>query len=100
MALQLPYFGPFITLGVYFGLLFLTSKMRNSAGGIVCVFALTGFMGLTLGPLLNAYLAYVPNGGELVMTALGAIALTRIQSLPSSRARPRVIAMTAPFDVV
>ena len=70
MALKLPYFGPFITLGVYFGLLFLTSKMKNSAGGIVCVFALTGFMGLTLGPLLSAYIQNIPNGGELVMTAL------------------------------
>ncbi len=72
MALQLPYFGPIITLVGYFGLLFLTSKMRNSAGGIVCVFALTGFMGLTLGPLLTAYITNIPNGGDLVMTALGA----------------------------
>jgi modulator of FtsH protease len=72
IALKLPYFGPFLTLGVYFGLLFLTSKMRNSAGGIVCVFALTGFMGLTLGPLLSAYMENIPNGGELIMTALGA----------------------------
>jgi len=70
MALNVPYFGPFVTLGVYFGLLFLTSKMKNSAGGIVCVFALTGFMGLTLGPLLSAYIQNIPNGGELVMTAL------------------------------
>jgi modulator of FtsH protease len=75
MALKLPYFGPLLTLGVYFGLLFLTTKMRNSAGGIVCVFALTGFMGLTLGPLLSAYLQNIPNGGELVMTALGATGL-------------------------
>ncbi len=75
MALKLPYFGPLLTLGVYFGLLFLTTKMRNSAGGIVCVFALTGFMGLTLGPLLSAYLQNVANGGELVMTALGATGL-------------------------
>ena len=75
MALNLPYFGPFVTLGVYFGLLFLTAKMRNSAGGIICVFALTGFMGLTLGPLLSAYIANVANGGELVMTALGATGL-------------------------
>ena len=35
MALNVPYFGPIITLVGYFGLLFLTSKMRNSAGGIV-----------------------------------------------------------------
>jgi len=75
IALKLPYFGPLLTLGVYFGLLFLTTKMRNSAGGIVCVFALTGFMGLTLGPLLSVYLQSIPNGGELVMTALGATGL-------------------------
>ena len=72
MALQMPYLGPFVTLGVYFGLLFLTNKMRNSAGGIVCVFALTGFMGLTLGPILSMYMTSIPNGGELVMTSLGA----------------------------
>jgi len=75
MALKLPYFGPWVTLGVYFGLLFLTAKMRNSAAGIVCVFALTGFMGLTLGPLLSAYMQSMANGGELVMTALGATGL-------------------------
>ena len=75
MALRLPYFGPIITLAGYFGLLFLTSKLRNSTGGIISVFALTGFMGLTLGPLLSAYMQNVPNGGELVMTALGATGL-------------------------
>ena len=72
MYFRLPYFGPFVTLIGYFGLLFLTTKMRNSSGGIVCVFALTGFMGLTLVPMLTAYLEYIPNGGELIMTALGA----------------------------
>lgn len=72
MALQLPYLGPIITLVGYFGLLFLTSKFRNSAAGIVCVFALTGFMGISLGPLLSAYLTAVPNGSDLVMTSLGA----------------------------
>ena len=34
------------------------------------VFALTGFMGYTLGPILNMYLS-LPNGGQLVMTAMG-----------------------------
>lgn len=75
MALNVPYFGPIITLAVYFGLLFLTAKMRNSSAGILCVFALTGFMGLTLGPLLSAFLTTVPNGGDLVMTSLGATGL-------------------------
>jgi modulator of FtsH protease len=37
----------------------------------VFVFALTGFMGLTLGPILNFYIHSINNGGQLVMTALG-----------------------------
>jgi modulator of FtsH protease len=39
--------------------------------GLVCVFALTGFMGMTLGPILNVYLEALPNGPELIMTAFG-----------------------------
>jgi len=54
----------------YFGLLFLTMKLRNSAWGLAAVFALTGFMGLTLGPMLNYYLS-MPNGSQMVMQALG-----------------------------
>ncbi len=63
-------FGMLITLGGYFGLLFLTTKFSNSAMGLVFVFALTGFMGLTLGPIISMYLS-LPNGGEIVMTAMG-----------------------------
>lgn len=71
IALNLPSMGLLITLGGYFGLLYLTSALRNSAWGLAAVFALTGFMGLTLGPFLNAYLQYFSNGGQLVMLALG-----------------------------
>ena len=71
MALNLPHPGLLITLGGYFGLLFATSRFRNSSLGLVFVFALTGFMGYTLGPILNAYLA-LPNGSQVVMTAMGA----------------------------
>ena len=35
------------------------------------MFALTGFMGVTLGPILNYYLVAVHNGSQLVATALG-----------------------------
>ncbi len=70
MALNLPHPGIIITLLGYFGLLFLTYKLRNSAWGLASVFALTGFMGLTLGPILNAYLS-LPNGHQIVMMALG-----------------------------
>ncbi len=62
---------PFITLGGYLALLFLTSKFRDSALGLLFVFALTGFLGLTLGPILNYYVQALPNGSQLVMTALG-----------------------------
>ncbi len=75
MATQMPYLGPFVTLGGYFGLLFLTHITRNSALGLVSVFALTGFMGLTLGPLLSAYLTMVPNGGQVIVSALGTTGL-------------------------
>ncbi len=70
MTLDLPHPGLLLTLGGYFGLLFLTARFRNSALGLGCVFALTGFMGYTLGPMLNSYLA-LPNGAQLVMTAMG-----------------------------
>lgn len=75
MSLNLPHFG-LITLLVYFGLLYATHKTQNSAWGLVWVFALTGFLGLTLGPLLNAYLTFFSNGGQLVLTALGTTAVT------------------------
>ena len=70
MALNLPHPGLLLTLAGYFGLLFATAKFRNSSLGLAFVFALTGFMGYTLGPILNAYLA-LPNGGQIVMTAMG-----------------------------
>jgi modulator of FtsH protease len=71
MALNLPHFGIVITLVGYFGLLFLTTKFSNSSLGLVFVFALTGFMGLTLGPILTMYIKAFSNGHELIMTALG-----------------------------
>ncbi len=74
MAMNLPHPGMLLTMVGYFGLLFLTSKFRNSAMGLVFVFALTGFMGLTLGPIISLYL-HMPNGSQLVMTALGATGL-------------------------
>jgi len=70
-TLNLPHPGIVITLVGYFGLLFLTTKFRNSSTGLLCVFALTGFMGYTLGPIINAYLS-MNNGPQLVATAMGA----------------------------
>jgi len=69
MALNLPHPGLLLTLGGYFGLLFLTSKFRDSGLGLAFVFALTGFMGYTLGPILNAYMG-MANGSQIVTTAM------------------------------
>jgi len=70
-ALSLPHPGLMLTLAGYFGLLFLTARLKNSAWGLVSVFALTGFMGYTLGPIINAYLA-LSNGPALVAAAMAA----------------------------
>jgi modulator of FtsH protease len=71
MALNLPHPGIFLTLAGYFGLLFLTSKFRNESLGLFFVFALTGFMGYTLGPIMSSYMTMV-NGSQVVMMAMGA----------------------------
>ncbi len=70
-----PALNPFVTIIAYFALLFLTNYLRNSAWGLMSVFALTGFMGYTLGPILNYYIRGFSNGQELIMTSLGATGL-------------------------
>lgn len=75
MATNAPSLG-LITIAGYFGLLFLVNATRNSAFGILSVFALTGFMGYTLGPLLNMYLYTFVNGKQLIFTALAGTGIT------------------------
>jgi modulator of FtsH protease len=70
MVLNMQPFNPILTMVGYFGLLFATAKTANRGLGLLFVFLLTGFMGLTLGPILNLYLA-TANGSQMVMTALG-----------------------------
>jgi len=72
-AMGLPHPGILITLVGYFGLLFLVTKYRDRGLGVAFVFALTGFMGYTLGPIISHYLN-MPNGAQTVMTALGGTA--------------------------
>jgi modulator of FtsH protease len=73
-ALQLPAPGLLLTLAGYFGLLFLTYRLQNSIWGLAAVFALTGFMGYTLGPILAHYLT-LANGPQLVATTMGVTGL-------------------------
>ncbi|MDG1165050.1 MAG: Bax inhibitor-1/YccA family protein [Porticoccaceae bacterium] len=72
MAINAPYFGLW-TLLPYFICLWMTEKNKNNASGIIWVFALTGWMGFTLGPILNMFMAL--HGAEPIMMALGSTAL-------------------------
>ncbi len=74
VALKLPHPGLILTLGGYFGLLFLTTRLRNSGWGLISVFGLTGFLGYTLGPIVSHYLG-LPNGGQTVMMAMAGTAV-------------------------
>jgi len=71
MVMNWPHPGMILTLVGFYGLLFLTAKTANSGWGLVSVFALTGFMGLTIGPIISAYTQMFSNGHELVMLAMG-----------------------------
>lgn len=72
MAVNAPYMGLWMLLP-YFICLFMVEKTKNSAAGLFWVFALTGWMGFTLGPILSFYIGM--SGIEPVLTALGGTAL-------------------------
>lgn len=59
-------------IGAY-GLMFLTTYLRNSSWGLLSVFAFTGFMGYTLGPILNQFVSM--NGTQIIVNALGGTGL-------------------------
>ena len=73
MSLNLPYPNLIVLLVGFYGLLFITNRLANSAWGILAVFAFTGFMGYTIGPILNMYVA---RGMEdLIMLAFAGTAI-------------------------
>ena len=72
--MAVPYPNVFVVLIGFYGLFFLTAKLRNSGWGLLSTFVLTGFMGYTLGPILNMYLS-LPNGSDVVAAALAMTAL-------------------------
>jgi modulator of FtsH protease len=66
---------PILLIIGYFALFFITTRLRNSVWGLVAIFAFTGFLGYTLGPILNLYIKTYTNGNQLIMTALGGTGL-------------------------
>ena len=67
--------GLILTLVGYFGLLYAVHKLQNSGWALPAVFALTGFMGYTLGPLLTRTLD-LPGGAGTIAAALAATGAT------------------------
>jgi len=63
-----------VMIGGMYGLLFLTHALANSTWGLVAVFAFTGFIGYTVGPLLGLFM-HSAAGSHLVMQALGGTAI-------------------------
>jgi modulator of FtsH protease len=75
LTLQLPAPGVVGTLVGYFGLLYAVFKLRNSTWALPAVFALTGFMGYSLGPLLSHSLS-LPGGANTITLALASTGVT------------------------
>lgn len=70
VLLAVPYLGPWITLGVYIAIVFLLHMNANNGFGVLLSFALTGWLGFTLGPILSVMLAVKP------MVVISAFVLT------------------------
>ena len=75
MAMNPPFIVYLASVIGSFIMLFILNKKQNSAAALPMVFAFTGMMGFGLGPLLNHYLG-LPNGADIVMTAMGMTAIT------------------------
>ena len=73
MSLNLPYPNLIVLLVGFYGLLFVTNRLANSAWGILAAFAFTGFMGYTIVPILNMYVAI--GMGDLIMLAFAGTAI-------------------------
>ena len=67
---QSPIMGFILMLAVMFGLFWGISKNRDNGLGVVLMLALTFFMGLMLGPILQVAL-HLKNGAQLVGIAAG-----------------------------
>jgi modulator of FtsH protease len=74
MALGLGHGAALILMLVGFGLLFVVHRLADTAKGLPAIFAFTGVMGASLGPLIGHYLS-MPNGPSLVLQALGGTAI-------------------------
>jgi modulator of FtsH protease len=56
----MPFLGPWVTLGVYIAILVLLHFNANNGFGLLLSFVLTGWLGLTAGPIIAAVAAVSP----------------------------------------
>ena len=75
ISMGLPRMNFIVMLVGYFGILFAVNRLQNSAWGVLAVFGLTGWLGYTMGGILEMYLR-LPQGSSLIMQALGLTGLT------------------------
>jgi len=74
MALEIPRGAALIMSLTALVMIFFLNKAANSSMGLLFVFAFTGLLGASLGPMLNYYVGF-PGGASLVFQALGMTAL-------------------------
>ncbi len=71
LVLRMPPMTYLISIGIAFLMIwFVLPRTANSSAGLLTVFAITGLLGFSLGPILSMYLA-LANGPSVVATALG-----------------------------
>ncbi len=71
MSVNISPVGSLLSFAGAFALIWLVlPRTVNSAAGIGVVFAITGLLGFSIGPMLTYYLA-MNNGGQLIATAAG-----------------------------
>ncbi len=74
IATDLGHIGGLVCMLLAFVMMFVVNKTADSSKGLVAIFAFTGLMGASIGPMLDNYLA-MSNGPQLVLQALGGTAL-------------------------
>lgn len=72
MAAGISMINPWIVLGVYIGIVFLLHFNANNGFGVLLAFAMTGWLGFTLGPILSMLVAVKP------MVVLSAFAMASV----------------------
>lgn len=76
MAINPPSFtGIVTTLSAMVLFMFVLPRFANSGAGIGLVFLGTGLLGFGLGPILNAYLAFLSNGSEIIFMSMASTAV-------------------------